>query len=81
MRLTVQRQRRIWDIIKRRFQCIAAKSAAARLKILDSRTAAGAAERLRGVSDDVGRICVRGNDYNAHPDCYYPMDELNRGCY
>ena len=36
----------IWDTIKRRSRCIAAKSAVVRLKILGSRTAAGAAERL-----------------------------------
>ena len=50
MSLTVQRWRCIQDAMKGCYRFIAAKSAAVRSRILDSHTAVGAAERLRGVS-------------------------------
>lgn len=54
MSLTVQQWRRMrdtmLDTVNGRWRFIAAKSVVVRSRILDSHTAVGAAERLRGVS-------------------------------
>lgn len=52
MSLTVQRRLCMRDIINRRSRLVAAKSAAEYFIMLDSRTAAGVAEELWGVSDE-----------------------------